>query len=322
MPTPETPACAVCGNATGNRTFEAREMMFGTAERFAYLECGACGSLQLLDVPTDLSPYYPENYYSLTAVAPPSAPKRLLKRLRDRYALTGRGLVGRWLYRLLPEVSMRSLAPLGLDQNAAILDVGCGQGHLLRALHALGFRHLLGIDPFNAADQRVAEGLSILKKSLAETTGRFDVVMLHHAFEHMDQPEQTLRDVARLLKPGGTALIRVPVADSFAYRRYGADWVNLDAPRHLFIYTRRGLETLALRAGLRLVRTASDSLPMQFWGSEQYRRNVPLMAPESRFQGKNGGLFSAKELREFDRQTAELNARDEGDQACFYFQRA
>ena len=38
--------------------------MFGTRESFTYLQCGGCGTVQLLDVPADLAPHYPPDYYS------------------------------------------------------------------------------------------------------------------------------------------------------------------------------------------------------------------------------------------------------------------
>ena len=51
--------CEVCFNSDGNVTHVAQEMMFGFKDRFEYLECGRCGCLQLKDVPSDLSRYYP-----------------------------------------------------------------------------------------------------------------------------------------------------------------------------------------------------------------------------------------------------------------------
>ena len=65
--------CPLCGGRTGAATYEAREMMLGTRERFHYGECGACGTLVLLDVPSDLGRYYPDDYYSLR---PTSADQR------------------------------------------------------------------------------------------------------------------------------------------------------------------------------------------------------------------------------------------------------
>ena len=56
--------CRICGNAEDNRTFEVREMMFGTRETFTYFQCAKCGCLQMVEIPSDMSRYYPPEYYS------------------------------------------------------------------------------------------------------------------------------------------------------------------------------------------------------------------------------------------------------------------
>src|SRR5690606_13809129 len=112
--------------------------------------------------------------------------------------------------------------------------------------------------------------------------------------------------------------IRVPVADSWAWRHYGTDWVQLDAPRHLFLHTRRSLDLLAADAGLVVERVADDSGAFQFWGSEQYRRDIPLRDPRSYAVNPRASDFTAAQIREFRRRAADLNARGEGDQASFY----
>jgi hypothetical protein len=45
--------CLICRNPAGERYHQAREMMFGLREQFTYRECATCGSLRLLDPPTD-----------------------------------------------------------------------------------------------------------------------------------------------------------------------------------------------------------------------------------------------------------------------------
>src|SRR5690606_13797018 len=163
-------------------------------------------------------------------------------------------------------------------------------------------------------------GLRLLRRGIEEMEGEaeFDLVMLHHSFEHMPDPAETLRHVHRLLKPGRAALVRIPVADSWAWRHYGADWVQLDAPRHLFLHTRRSIALLAARAGLEVERVVHDSTAFQFWGSEQYREGIPLRHARSYARNPSGSAFTAAEIREFEQRAAELNARGEGDQAAFY----
>ena len=75
--------CQICGNRLGNREHTAREMVFGTREEFTYIECAACGCVQLLDVPDELARFYPGDYYSYEpAPTDSSAPTRAVRAFR------------------------------------------------------------------------------------------------------------------------------------------------------------------------------------------------------------------------------------------------
>src|SRR5690606_17617266 len=95
--------------------------------------------------------------------------------------------------------------------------------------------------------------------SLSEVKEQFDLIMFHHSLEHMAEPRQVFTEVARLLRPGGTVLIRVPVAGAYAWRQYGANWVQLDAPRHLFIPSAGGMKLLGEAVGFQVTKTIYDS---------------------------------------------------------------
>jgi hypothetical protein len=106
----------------------------------------------------------------------------------------------------------------------------------------------------------------------------------------------------------------VPVAGTLAWRRYGADWVGLDAPRHQFVPTVRSMHLLADRAGLRVERVFFDSHALQFWGSERYRADLPLHA---------GGAAPARgrALRDQHNAARRLNRLGDGDSAGFVLRR-
>ncbi len=198
--------------------------------------------------------------------------------------------------------------------------MGCGLGDRLLELAKDGLRNLTGIDPFIKTDLHYESGVRVWKRELSEFEGCFDFIMLHHAFEHMPDPAAALGHLHRLLRPGSTLLIRIPVADSWAWRHYGVTWFQLDAPRHLFLHTRESMERLAERAGFRIREVIHDSLIDQFIYSEQYRRGIPLYAEGSWELDPDNGMFSEAELDEFRHRTRELNAGGEGDQACFYLE--
>jgi SAM-dependent methyltransferase len=183
----------------------------------------------------------------------------------------------------------------------------------VRDLADAGFRRTEGIDPVLPEDVVAQLPGNIHKAALDDVDGEYDVVMLHHVLEHMPDQDEALRQVARVLRPAGYCLIRLPVMPNEAWRRYRENWVQLDAPRHLFIHSEKSLELVASRAGLRIEHVEYDSTEFQFVGSEQYMRNVPLNQPH--------GVAPA-DVRRFRREARRLNRIRQGDQAAFYLRKS
>lgn len=308
--------CRLCGADQQGPVIAAREMMYGTREPFDYVACNACGCVQILSVPDDLGKYYPTQYYSMDAPHE-TLGRALLKVRRARYLRGERTLIGLLVDRLKAAPPRPSwLDTAGVSFSDPILDVGCGGGHLLLQLRDLGFTNLTGVDPFVSSDLRYAGGVRIFKRQLSEMDGRFAFVMLHHSLEHMPDQVATLKEVRRLIAGGGRALIRIPVL-GFAWREYGADWLALDPPRHLYAHSVKSFTLAAEQAGFRIGRVLYDSSGMQFWASEQFRRGISLFAPDSVASGARH-LFSESQLAEWERRSVELNAAQDGDQAAFF----
>ena len=296
--------------------------MFGFRDEFCYLECEACGCLQIANPPDDLSKYYPANYYAFQDNKKDSYVRRYLKRKRGRYALTGRGLIGRLLVQKFGvPVEAVWAKRVGLDYQDAVLDVGCGSGLNLLQMSILGFRNLHGVDPYIERDYRYDNGVVISKRFLSDVTGSYDFIMFHHSFEHMDDPATVLRNVHRILRRDRFALIRIPVAQTHAWNTYGVNWVQLDAPRHTVLYSEQGIKVLADRFGFALEDVVYDSTGFQFWGSEQYVRDIPLFDERSVAINPRNSIFSDAELHQFQTQAVALNGAGDGDQACFYLRK-
>jgi len=318
-----TESCQICGNKENNRPHTAREMMFGTRDTFHYLECGRCGTVQLTDIP-DLSKYYPDEYYSFADTAGilgVTRRRRVAARLMGKYLLTGKGPVGKYLAEIRPEIAGQFPASLrdrvlNIDLGSRILDVGCGGGELLRKLGIFGFRDLTGADAFIEGDRNYGS-VRILKAGIAELDPAFDLIMLHHSFEHLPDPLESLHGIRRLLADGGTCLIRIPVVN-YAWERYGVNWFQLDPPRHLFLYTEQSFRELAERAGFRVEKTVYDSNEFQFIASEQYARDIPMHDNRAYAGDASKSAFTAAQIDEWKAESATLNAQGRGDQACFY----
>jgi SAM-dependent methyltransferase len=159
--------------------------------------------------------------------------------------------------------------------------------------------------------------LRILKKRLDELDGKFDVVMFNHVFEHLPDPKITLLTCHRLLSTGGHCFLRIPTVSSYAWKHYGMNWVQLDAPRHLFLHSKESIDVLASETGFRIEKVTYDSTAFQFWGSEQYARDIPLNSPASYSVDRAGSMFTPSAIRGYEKKARELNVQQEGDQAAF-----
>jgi SAM-dependent methyltransferase len=309
------PACAICGNQRENRTHLAREMMFGFRDVFRYLECSTCGCVQLLDVPIEMSKYYPKAYYSFAAY------RGLRAGIKRRWAVYAYGrwnLVG-WLAAQLlgPFDAMVAVRRADIPTTATILDVGCGSGQLIRDMKRLGYQRVTGVDPYIEHDLHYDDGVTVLRRTLDATEGTYDVVMLHHSFEHMSEPARAMREVRRLLKPDGRVLLRIPIADSFAWQHYGVNWIGLDPPRHLFLHSPASIERLSRQAGLRVTGLVYEGNASQFLGSEQIEAGIPLEDPRSIYSPGFRRLYGWWRARRLRGRIDELNRSGRGDWACF-----
>jgi 2-polyprenyl-3-methyl-5-hydroxy-6-metoxy-1,4-benzoquinol methylase len=311
--------CKICNNEKNNQTYEVREMMFGYKDTFIYFQCSQCKCLQIANFPENIKRYYPLNYYSYQSNAYQNKIKKIIIKIRNNYALFNKGFLGKFLNDKYPDIALSSLSYLKPRKDARILDVGCGAGRLLMSMRDMGYKNLLGIDPFNAQNIEYPEGLRIEKKDIYSVKDEWDVIMFHHSFEHIEDPVNTLKNVSERLAPDGRCVIRVPICSSYAWEHYGVNWVQLDAPRHYFLHSVESMRILAAQSNLNLYNIVYDSTSFQFYGSEQYKKNIPLRDALSYSENPRNSIFTRAELSAFTKRARELNDTGQGDQAVFYF---
>jgi SAM-dependent methyltransferase len=260
-------SCPVCGSTERRPFFDGlRDRAFRTAPgSWTLVRCPDCRSAYLDPRPTpETIELAYRSYYTHGTGTPP--PVGQLRRglandyLRARWGYDQEPTVpgGRLIPRLAPSRGAlvdREIRHLPATPAGQLLDVGCGSGAFLAQMAELGWR-AQGIDPDPTAVASAREaGLDVRQATLAdldtaEHAEAFDAVTLSHVIEHLHDPGDDLRRIGALLRPGGLLWIATPNLKALGLRRFGQDWLGLDPPRHLVLFTRTSLEMLVRDAGL------------------------------------------------------------------------
>jgi ubiquinone/menaquinone biosynthesis C-methylase UbiE len=173
------------------------------------------------------------------------------------------------------ETILEMLPRLGPEAN--LLDIGCLEGSYTRIFaDTVGAGSVHGVD-VSLTDEARAKGIEAIEfdlnsgEKLPYGDGRFDVVVCIESLEHIYPTDFMLREIRRVLKPQGTAIIDVPRLDSILNiallalgfqppgiecsreRRYGA--LNEDSvlTGHVAYFTRRALLEMLESTGFRIV---------------------------------------------------------------------
>jgi SAM-dependent methyltransferase len=250
----------ICSHPAGQlaRLFSARDYI--TGDRFEIARCGACGFTVTLPAPSfqELAKYYPAGYYG-------SAGGKRFPRLAEK------------LQDLLYSHRVREVENCRGGSPGRVLDVGCGRGLLLQAFRENGW-DVLGTEmsETSAAYPRDVLKLPVRVGDLAGLKFPdclFDAVVMWHVLEHVTDPRAMLREVSRVLRPGGIFLVGVPNFGSFEARMCEDKWFHLDVPRHLIQFTPESLREALVGAGFTISATSFFAPEYDFFSFVQSALN-------------------------------------------------
>ncbi|MCG8588538.1 MAG: class I SAM-dependent methyltransferase [Proteobacteria bacterium] len=220
----EQVACNLCGSRAFEPLYRKRDTRFETSDHaFQVGVCGRCGLGYLNPRPArqSMDAFYPTTFFSDR-----DSPKR-----RRRY-----------------EQELALLPP----RVTRLLDVGCANGDFAARVAARGIE-VEGLEVAQSASNR--HGLVIHGGWQTVPDASFDCVTAWAVLEHLHDPMEVLRHVARVLRPGGCFVFLVPNFASPASREMRLE----DTPRHLYFYTPETSARYLQAVGLQLDSVRMDT---------------------------------------------------------------
>ena len=140
------------------------------------------------------------------------------------------------------------------DKPGRILDIGCGNGSFLNEMKGW---EKFGVE-INAQAAKIGNDtgeMNIFAGDLIDAkypSNFFDYIRSNHSFEHISNPNETLREIHRILKPDGKLLIGVPNINSLYARFFKKYWWFLGAPVHVFNYSDKTLKQMLKKHGFNI----------------------------------------------------------------------
>lgn len=145
------------------------------------------------------------------------------------------------------EKQLKSLTKYLKPRGLRLLDVGTANGYLLEVAAEKGFE-VYGTE-ISSSSLAIAK-LKFPDRIFAGTLEKqnfeadfFDVVTLTDVFEHLNDPQKTMTEIRRVLKPGGWLFVISPNSDSWTRKILGKNWMQYKH-EHLFYFNRKSLQKI------------------------------------------------------------------------------
>lgn len=247
--------CPVCHDDKGRLFISGGRDFFvldGETDPFDVLFCERCkvGYTVPYLSEEELSRYYPEDYEAYT-------PKK--------------GLMGH-LQTLKYKGDLRMIkkrVPEGI-----LFEIGAGRGEFLSDAKISGFS-VEGIEPGEAGRIYAKEQFDIslldVRASDIVYDKRYDVIVMRHVIEHLNNPRQVLEKIySDGLRSGGLLFLKLPRLDSWETRFFGRFCDAFDFPRHRVHFTKQGIIFILERIGYKDIEVRSEVVPTSIMRSIQY----------------------------------------------------
>jgi len=245
----ETVSCNLCHSSNYRLLYNLTDLLLERKDvKSILVECLQCGLVYQNPRPTleEMKAHYPPEY-NLYNPEPYCETTPWLMKKAIQYG-----------------IRKRCRSVIRFRREGRLLDMGCATGTFLRGMHVFPNWELFGVEINREAAHIAKEkhGLNVFAGTLEEANypeRYMDVVTLWDVLEHLHDPSSSLREIHRILKPGGILIFRVPNKDSWDAKLFGPYWVGLEPPRHLYVFDKDLLTLLLEQTGFKIHKISCSS---------------------------------------------------------------
>jgi 2-polyprenyl-3-methyl-5-hydroxy-6-metoxy-1,4-benzoquinol methylase len=274
----ELKKCPICLNQNIKFYFRQKDKNINVSGIFSLSKCINCRGIFLNPQPSykESEKFYPkEKYYSLEKIKTErdSMKTKLKLKLYRIYFSENKNIIKRIIFSPIKFLIRGSI----IKREVKLLDIGCGSGQFLYEMKSLGL-DVYGVEPGKFDEKGNKKyNLNIKKgdiKSAKYKKDYFDIITLNHVLEHINSPNETLKEIERVLKKDGVLIIGIPNTNSLVFRIFKENWYQLDVPRHIINYSDKNLRLLLNRNGFKIRKIRYNSRPSQFSISLMYTLGI------------------------------------------------
>lgn len=259
--------------------------LFLTQEVFELKETNIPGILRTSPIPNNLDKYYESEDYISHHQDSGSFKEKIYKFAQSFNLNYKRNIVAKETFK-----------------NAKVLDYGCGAGEFIKYIEEdfITFGFEPNPDARKAASKKVNKTTIISDLNEIENES-LDMITMWHVFEHIDNQEDMIEVFYNKLKDNGLMIIAVPNHTSYDAKYYKEFWAAYDVPRHIYHFSKSGMEKLFNSQNWKLKKIKPLLLDSYYISilSEKYKKNPfswlkgGLIGAISNFKASKNGEFSS-----------------------------